>query len=71
MHHYTQDSQITEMRNRIHELEEMLAAAEASLSESFDEIDEGLGRERRLLWTVLLFGTAMVIAVLKATWPGR
>jgi len=57
-----------QMRTRIRELEEEKAAADFLIAALLDDVGESRGRERRLLWTVVAFGTVMTIAVVKCSW---
>lgn len=70
MHYYTQQTAeyIERMQARVRELEEQLVSAELVIAQALDQIDEGLGRERRLMWTVLGFGSVMTIAIMKCSW---
>jgi len=57
-----------QMQARIRELEEEKAAADFLIAALLDDVGESRGRERRLLWTALAFGTVMTIAVVKCSW---
>lgn len=73
MHYYNmQSDQISEMHARIKELEKELeevnASSELMFAAAWDEIDESRERERRMLWTAMVFATVAMLAIWVACW---
>lgn len=70
MHYYSEQvsDHVDRLQAHLRDVEECAAVTEAALDAAYDEIEEGLHREQRLLWTALALGTLAAAAIMQLSW---